>query len=70
MLTSLQHYKLGVNTFNKLIMVMKNWLGDAKVDCLWEGDSIDYFFKEEVNIIEKNNTTLGAAGYFNVDELE
>jgi hypothetical protein len=34
-------------------MVMKNWLSDARVDCLQKGDSINDFFKEEVNIIEE-----------------
>jgi hypothetical protein len=50
-------------------MVMKNWSSDAKVDCPREGDSIDDFFKEEMNIIENNDTTLDATSYFNVDEL-
>jgi hypothetical protein len=70
MLKSLQHCRLGVNTFDKLVMVMKNWLGDVKVDFSQEEDSIDEFFKEKMNIIEENDTVLGVAGYFNVDELE
>jgi hypothetical protein len=53
-----------------MVMVMKNWLGDVKVDCSWEGDSFDDFFKEKASIIEKNYTTLDVAGYFNIDELE
>jgi hypothetical protein len=36
---------------------------------LWEGDSIDDFFKEEASIVEKNYTTLDAISYFNIDEL-
>ncbi len=51
-------------------MVMKNWLSDVRVDCSWEGDSIDDFFKEEASIIENNDTMLDAIGYFNIDELE
>jgi hypothetical protein len=70
MLTSLWHYKLGVNIFNKLVMVMRNWLGDAMVDWSQEGNSNDDFFKEETNIIEKNDWALGATGYYNIDELE
>jgi hypothetical protein len=50
-------------------MVMRYWLGDAKVDWPRQGDSIDDFFKEETNIIEKNDTALGVASYFNIDEL-
>jgi hypothetical protein len=51
-------------------MVMKNWLNDARVDCLRKRDSINDFFKEEVNIIEENDMALDVVGYFNVDELE
>jgi hypothetical protein len=51
-------------------MVLKNWLSDAKADCPWEGDSIDDFFKEKTNIIEKNDMMLDAIGYFNIDELK
>jgi hypothetical protein len=51
-------------------MVLKNWSGDAKVDYPWEGDSIDNFFKEKMNIIEKNDMMLDAIGYFNIDELK
>jgi hypothetical protein len=34
------------------------------------GDFVDDFSKEEVNMIENNDTTLNVVGYFNVDELE
>jgi hypothetical protein len=43
MLTSLWHYKLVIDTCDKMVMIMKNWLRDAKEDCPWEGDSIDDF---------------------------
>jgi len=33
-------------------------------------DSIDDFFKEKMSIIEDNDPTLDAIGYFNIDELE
>ncbi len=61
---------LSVDNLNKLVMVLKNWLSDAKADCPWEGDSIDDFFKEKTNIIEKNDMMLDAIGYFNIDELK
>jgi hypothetical protein len=61
---------LRVDNFKKVVMVMKNWLSDVRVDCSWEGDSIDDFFKEEASIIENNDTMLDAIGYFNIDELE
>jgi len=51
-------------------MVMRNWSNGAKVDCPREGDFVDDFFKEEINMIKNNDTTLNATGYFNVDELE
>ncbi len=70
MLINLWCCRLSVNNLNKLVMVMKNWSSDAKVDCPREGDSIDDFFKEEMSIIENNDTTLDVIGYFNVDELE
>jgi len=50
-------------------MVLKNWLGDAKVDYPWEGDYVDEFLKEKMNIIEKNDMMLDVIGYFNIDEL-
>ncbi len=34
MLTSLWHCKLGVKNLNKLVMIMKNWSTDARVNCL------------------------------------
>jgi hypothetical protein len=51
-------------------MVMKIWSNEAKVDCPQEGDSIDNFFKQEMSIIENNDTTLYVVGYLNVDELK
>ncbi len=69
-LTNLRCCRLGVDNFNKLVMVLKNWSGDAKADYPWEGDSIDDFFKEKMNIIEKNDMMLDAIGYFNIDELK
>ncbi len=70
MLTNLRCCRLGVNNLNKLVMVLKNWLGDAKANCPREGDSIDEFFKEKMNIIEENDMMLDTIGYFNIDELK
>ncbi len=62
-------YKLGVDNFDKLVMVMKNYSSDAR-QIVCERDSIHDFFKEEGNIIKDNDMTLDVVGYFNVDELE
>ncbi len=70
MLINLRCCRLGVNNLDKLVMVMKKWSSDTKVDCPQEGDSIHDFFKEEMSFIENNDTTLDVIGYFNVDELE
>jgi hypothetical protein len=35
---------------------MTNWSGHASVDCPQGKDSIDDFFKEEISIIEDNDT--------------
>ncbi len=70
MLTNLRCCRLGVDNLNKLVMVLKNWLSDAKADCPCEGDFIDDFFKENTNIIEENDMMLDAIGYFNINELK
>ncbi len=49
---------------------MKTWSSDASLDCPQQKDSIDDFFKEEINIIEDHDMALDAVAYFNVDELE
>jgi hypothetical protein len=70
MLTNLRCCRLGVNNLNKLVMVLKNWSGDAKANCPWKWDSITGFFKEKMSIIEDNDMLLDAIGYFNINELK
>jgi hypothetical protein len=46
-LTSLQCCRLGVDNLDKFIMIMKNWLANAHVDCPREGQSFDECFKKK-----------------------
>jgi hypothetical protein len=32
-LTNFRHYRLGVDNLDKLVMIMKKWSIDAKLDC-------------------------------------
>ncbi len=49
-----------------LMMIMKKWLADAKLDSPQEQQSIDKFLMEEVDIIDEKDTQLNVASYFNV----
>ncbi len=69
-LTSLLCCRLGVNNLNKLVIVMKNWLSNARVDYPQKGNYIDDFFNDKVNIIEDNDMALNAVDYFIVDDLK
>jgi hypothetical protein len=48
-------------------MIMKNWPTNAWTNCPREWQSITKFLVEEMGIIDKNDTLLDAAGYFNID---
>jgi hypothetical protein len=58
---------LGVDNFNKPMMIMKNRLVNARLDCPQECQSIDEFLMEEVDITDENDTLLNAISYLNVD---
>ncbi len=73
-MTNLQRCRSGIDKLDKLdklVMIMKNWLVDAKTNYPREGQSIDELLMEEASIIDENDTILNASGYFIVDhELE
>jgi hypothetical protein len=41
-LTSLHHCRLGVENLDKLVIIMKNWSSNARVDCMCERKSLDF----------------------------
>jgi len=66
-LTSLWHYRLGVDNMDKLVMIMKKWLVDVWSNCPWIGQLIIEFLMEKVGIIEENDVMLDVVGCFNID---
>ncbi len=59
-----------MENLNKLVIIMKNWSFDSKVDCMCEGKSLGDFSVDEANIIDDNNIILDVVGYYNGDELK
>jgi nitrate reductase NapAB chaperone NapD len=57
-LTSLRHCQLGVENLDKLVIIMKNWSSDARVDCMHKGKSLDNFLANKANIINDNDIIL------------
>jgi hypothetical protein len=69
-LTSLCRCKLEVENLDKLVIIMKIWSSNSKVECMCEGYSLDDFLTDEANIIGDNDVILDAIGYYNGEELE
>ncbi len=59
-----------MENLDKLVIIMKNWSFDSKVDCRCEGKSLDDFLVDNANIIDDNGIILDAVGYYNGDELK
>jgi hypothetical protein len=64
-LINLQWCCLGVENLDKLVMIYKNWLVDAWVNCkLGIGDKLGKFFVVEEMLLEENEELLEKASYF------
>jgi hypothetical protein len=64
MFTNLQQCHLGVENFDKIIMIYKNWLSDAQLDCkLVDGDKLNNFFVVEDTLLEGNEDLFENASY-------
>ncbi len=53
MLTKLWCYRLEVDNLDKLVMIMKIWSVDARLNYAQEQSSINEFLKENANIIDE-----------------
>ncbi len=60
-LTSLCHCRLRVENLDKLVIIMKNWSFDSRVDCMCEQKSLDDVLADEANIIDDNDIILDAS---------
>ncbi len=59
-----------MENLDKLVIIMKNWSFDARVDCMHKRKSMDDFLVNEANIIDDNDIILDVASYYNGDKLE
>jgi hypothetical protein len=50
-----------VENLDKLVIIMKNWSFDSRVDCICERKSLDDVLADEANIIDDNDIILDAS---------
>ncbi len=58
-----------MENLDKLVIIMKNWSFNSRVDCMCKWKSLDDFLADEANIVDDNDVILDVVGYYNGDEL-
>jgi hypothetical protein len=63
--TNLQHFQLGMDNFEMLINIYKNWPDDAHVG---GSSSIDKFMEMEEILMDENEEVIASFGLLDIDE--